>query len=84
MTHLYATGIPLQVLTDKQGQPLRFTWQERTHQIDHIVQRWQVDTEWWREHIWRAYYAVTTTDGLLCVLYNDLTDGVWYLSKLYD
>lgn len=84
MTRFYATGAPLQVLTDKQGQPLRFTWHGHTHQVQQIAQRWQVDTEWWQERIWRAYYAVTTTDGVLCVLYNDLTDGAWYLSKLYD
>ena len=84
MTRLYPAGVPLTVTIDKAGRPRRFVLQGRPHHIQQIRQRWQVDTEWWQERIWRAYFAVTTAEGLLCVLYYDLAADAWYLSKLYD
>ncbi len=86
MTRLWPDGQPINVATDSQGRPVRFVWQERTHRLRHMQQRWQVDTDWWDEkgHIRRDYLAVITTDGLLCVLYLDLLTQNWYLAKLYD
>ena len=46
-------------------QPTVFTWGERDHRITEIVQSWQVDIDWWRGRVWRAYYKVTTDSGLL-------------------
>jgi hypothetical protein len=45
-----------------------------------------VNVDWWRAEgrIWRAYLAVTTTDGLLCVIYQDLEKQTWFLAKVYD
>ena len=51
-----------------------------------IRQRWQVDGDWWGEQgrVWREYMALTTADGMLCVIYFDLLDQSWHLSRLYD
>lgn len=86
MTRLWKEGVPVQVETDPRGDVRSFTWNRRTHAADKIRQRWQVDTDWWTEEgrVHRDYQAVTTTDGLLCVLYFDFEDEEWYLSKLYD
>jgi hypothetical protein len=43
-----------------------------------------VRVSWWSEEAWREYVKLTTTDGLLCTLYQDLRDGAWYLARLYD
>ena len=84
MTRLWPTGVSIHVGIDRRGRLLHFSWQSRVYQVQQTQQRWQVDTEWWGERVWRDYFAVTTTDGLLCVLYHNLPDGTWYLSKLYD
>jgi len=34
--------------------------------------------------IWRDYWKVVTDTGLLCVLYQDLTQGHWYLERIYQ
>jgi hypothetical protein len=86
MTRLWPQGQPIDVTTDSQGRPVRFGWQGRSHRLKQVQQRWQVDTDWWRAEgrVWREYQAVITTDGLLCVLYQDLLEQRWYLAKLYD
>ena len=34
--------------------------------------------------IWREYVKVTTDTGLLCLLYQDMHDGGWFLARIYD
>jgi hypothetical protein len=72
--------------TDNQGRPIKFMWQSKIHVIDQIKQQWQIDTDWWDEQgcVWRDCFAVITTTGLLCVIYQDLLTENWYLSKIYD
>ena len=86
MTRLWPDGESLAVEVDDHGRPLRFTWRERRHQLQQVQQRWQVDSEWWSDEgrIWRDYLAVTTTEGLFCVIYQDLLSREWFLAKLYD
>lgn len=86
MTRLWPDGQPIRVQLNRAGQPSRFTWLDRHYRIHQVRQRWQVDTDWWDEHgrLWRDYLAVTTHEGLFCVLYQDLLTEHWYLSKTYD
>ena len=86
MTRLWGEGAAIAVATNEAGQPTRLQWQGRVHRVQRIHQVWQVDTDWYDEagQIRRAYWTVTTTSGLLCVLYQDLMQNRWYLSKIYD
>ncbi|MBI4789673.1 MAG: hypothetical protein HY782_21800 [Chloroflexi bacterium] len=86
MTRLWTAGQEIRVQRDAHGKLLKFTWQGRTHPIQKVRQRWQVDADWWSEEgrVFREYFAVTTTDGLLCVLYFDFLDEQWYIAKCYD
>lgn len=86
MTRLWRAGEDIEVSLDARGWPAAFTWRERRRAIERVRQHWQVDGDWWSEEgrVWREYLAVTTTDGLLCVLYYDLLDGNWRLAKVYD
>ena len=74
------------MLLNADAQPVRFTWQGRSHRTAQVQQWWRVDADWWRAEgrVQRAYWAVTTTTGLLCVLYRDLDKGGWFLAKVYD
>lgn len=86
MTRLWPAGLPLRVYVGHDGAPRRFTWQGHHYRVAHIQQRWQVDTDWWEAggRLWRDYLAVVTQEGLFCVIYQDLLDEQWYLSKVYD
>lgn len=86
MTRLWPAGNKIEVERDPHGKLLAFTWQGRTHPVQKVRQHWQVDTDWWstQGRVYREYLAVTTTDGLLCVLYLDFLDEQWYLAKCYD
>ena len=86
MTRLWPDGESIAVTVDSQGRPVRFTWQARVYRLHQVQQQWQVDSDWWSDdgRVWREYLAVTTTNGLLCVIYLDLLEQNWYLAKLYD
>lgn len=77
---------PLTVQTDAAGRPLRFTWRNLHFRVAAIHQHWQVDTDWWDEagRVYRDYVAVTTQDGLFCVLAYDHLTARWFLSHAYD
>lgn len=84
MTRLWAEGTPIGVTAGDDGRPLRFDWQGRTHQVETITREWRVHVDWWRATAWRAYFKLTTTSGLLVVIYRDLSGGEWYLQRLFD
>jgi hypothetical protein len=86
VTRLFQPPVEIAVETDADGRPLGFRWQERRHQVLRVEQYWRIDTDWWSAagHTARAYFAVITQAGLLCVLYHDQVTGIWYLSSAYD
>lgn len=88
MTRLWKQGDASLIAADfdRYRNPRSFKWQGRTHRIRQVHQRWRVECDWWSEagEIARDYLLVTTDDHLLCKLYCDLSDGQWYLDRLYD
>jgi hypothetical protein len=91
MTRLWAEGEPVEVWGGEET-PAGFAWQGGRHGITGIRNRWRIHTRWWLptpeegngRTIWREYVKVTTDSGLLCVLYHDLSNGSWFLSRVYD
>jgi len=86
MTRLWLNDNAIDVQVDSRGKIFSFTWRGRTHRIQKLHQTWQVDTDWSSDEgeAHREYYALTTTDGLLCVIYKDALNDGWYFAKLYD
>ena len=84
MTLLWTPGDPLRDVVGTEGLPQRLIWRGRTHPVEHIDRRWRVDNEWWRQRVWRDYFQLSTTTGLLIVVYHDLLADRWYLQRLYD
>ena len=87
MSRLWEDGEDINVTLDTHGWPIRFVWQNQTHAVQRVLQYWNVDMDWWSEQgrVCRDYVSVTTSGGLLCVLYCDLLDQQrWRLSKVYD
>lgn len=87
MTKAWAEGLPVRVETvSADGVPAAFGWQGQTHAVERLVQRWEVETDWWAEEgeTRRLFVTLITKTGLLCVLFCDLMTGEWRLSRLYD
>ncbi len=86
MSRSWPNGAAVTVDEDRYGQPVRFSWNGRRHRVDEVCQRWRIETDWWDGEgpVSREYVAVTTEEHLLCVLYRDLQDGRWVLSRVYD
>lgn len=82
-TIVAATGVGATIVAGS-SPPARFSWQGQTHQVETIARQWRVHIDWWREPTWRAYYKLTTTSGLLVVIYHELPAGEWFLQRLYD
>jgi hypothetical protein len=86
MTRQWQAGEPIEMECDERGRPTGFRWRGKRHGLHRIRQRWTVDTDWWSDggRVHRDYLAVTTLDGLLCVIYHDRLDDEWRLARLYD
>ena len=94
MTQLWPEGAPVDVeMSDDRPHVLR--WQGRRHlhraageaQVAHVhsvTDRWLIHDDGWRDEIWRHYFQLQTTDGLLCVVYRDMLRDTWYMERIYD
>lgn len=87
MTKTWADGLPVRVdQVDAQGVPVSFGWQGQAHAVERLVQRWEVETDWWSEEgeTRRLFVTVITKTGMLCVLFFDFGASEWRISRLYD
>lgn len=85
MTRLWSKGTPIVVFQNGSDSPERLLWGGQTHPVAEIAKQWRVNVDWWRgEPVARDYYKLTTTSGLLLIIYCDLHSGAWYLQRLYD
>ena len=87
MTRLWPEGEAVQVwVTTVEDGPEEFIWQGTIHHVKEVCNRWRVHTRWWEpgQVVWREYLKVATDTGLLCLLYQDLLSGEWFLARVYD
>ncbi|MBA3867680.1 MAG: hypothetical protein H0X30_00850 [Anaerolineae bacterium] len=84
MTRLFGESIPIEVGLFNAAAPQEFTWKKRKHQVKKVANHWRIDYLWWRDPIWRDYFRVETTSGLMLTIYQDLITDLWYLQISYD
>lgn len=85
MTRLSAAGEPIQVL-NPEGHPSAFDWRGERHQIVEVNRCWRVDVGWWDPNVCtnRQYWEVVTDTGVFCLIHQELPEGEWFLSRIYD
>jgi hypothetical protein len=85
MTRLWTEGRSITTWGGAEA-PTGFEWRGRAHRIQDFCNRWHIHTRWWEpaEAVWRQYLKVATDTGLLCLIYQDLPKGSWFLARLYD
>ena len=88
MTRLFNPALPITIESDSAGRPVRFSVHGRRQRLAQVLQHWRVDADWWVEEgaVHREYWAVTTLEGVMCVIYRDTasTEDGWFLVKIYD
>ena len=84
MSRLFGESIPIEVRLLNSAIPKHFQWQGRIHKVQEVANNWRVDFGWWRLRIWRDYFKLQTTNGLLVIIYHDLITDSWYLQTIYD
>ena len=84
MSRLWPIGERITVQADPAGIPHEFEWQGQVHKVEGIANCWRIDEQWWRGRLWREYFKLYTTSGLLVDIYRNLSSDDWYLQRLYD
>ena len=49
--------------------------------VDAVLETWRLDDEWWRVAIVRRYHDVMLEGGKHVMLFEDLTNGSWWMQK---
>jgi hypothetical protein len=47
--------------------------------VEEILELWRIDDEWWRTPLSRRYVDVLLEGGGHVVLFEDLTNGQWFM-----
>ncbi len=84
MTRLWPDGDLIDVIGQRLDGPEQLLWRGQAHPVAEVTRHWRVRGDWWNEPMWRDYFKLTTTTGLLLVVYHDLLADQWYLQRLYD
>ncbi len=67
--------VPIAVQEDADHAPTAVTLIGRAHPVESVMDRWQIDDEWWRDEvISRMYYQLVVDNGRVVIVYRDL-DG---------
>jgi DNA polymerase IV len=74
----------IKVIAEVEGQPRALFLGGRREKVREVPNRWRVQGEWWRRERVREYYRVITESGRLCLIFQDLLGGGWFLERVYD
>ena len=69
--------VAITVQEDGDHTPIAVHLKGRKHSVESVMDRWEVEDEWWRDQaISRMYYQLVN-GGRVVIVYRDL-DGGWY------
>lgn len=74
---------PVQVQTDAQGRPVKFSFQGQRYWVQTIIDFWRESGRWWDHEPERQIYRVQTTSGGVFEL-EHLSAGRWQLYCIFD
>ena len=82
MSKLYKPARPLEVRVDARGLPVMLRWRGMLYS-GNCLNHWRIRTRWWAQEVLRDYY-LWESHGLLCEIYHDAKEGLWYMHRIYD
>ena len=83
MTYLVNPPRPIEVEVDGDDRPRHIQGDPLIGPVRPVL-RWIVDVDWWSQPVSREYWRVVLREQLMCEIYRDLADGVWYVERVYD
>jgi hypothetical protein len=73
---------PLRVEAGEDGRPVAVYLSGRRCAVEAVQETWRIDDEWWRGRpVSRVYYQLGLMDGRTVVVYEDVTQGRWYVQR---
>ena len=75
---LAANNSGLQTTTDTFSLPRALWLNDTLKTVDAIREIWEIEDEWWRDHIARRYFDVILDGGKHLVIYQDRLTGKWF------
>ena len=71
-------ALPRPVMVEGCGAPRRVCL-GRWRRVEAVVERWEVELDWWGPApVRRAYWSVALEGGRTATLFRDFVDGLWY------
>ncbi len=83
MTYLVNPPRPIEVEVDGEHRPSHIQGDPHSGPVRPVL-GWIVDVDWWSQPVSREYWRVLLREQLMCEIYRDRGDGVWYLERVYD
>jgi nucleotidyltransferase/DNA polymerase involved in DNA repair len=80
-------GLParrIKVMAEVDEQPHVLFLDGRRERVREVSNRWRVQQNWWRRERIREYYRIITESGRLCLIFQDLLGGGWFIERIYD
>ncbi len=74
----------IKVIAEVEGEPRVLFLGSKRERVREVSNRWRMQEEWWRRERIREYYRVITESGRLCLIFQDLLGGGWFLERVYD
>lgn len=72
------------VATDTLNNPSSFHWNGQWFEVKSILEHWKDTGTWWKGESEKTFYRVETPEGSLYELYQDITEKIWFLYRIYD
>jgi hypothetical protein len=86
MTRHFASPLPINVTASPDGVPTHVVWRGRREAV-RVCNHWKLECHWWKGgqgEVSRGYYKLLASSGAVLVVYQDRSDGAWYLEKILD
>ncbi|MCX7857959.1 MAG: hypothetical protein N2513_08305 [Deltaproteobacteria bacterium] len=75
---------PCLIRSGEDGDPVSIKFNGRWLKINWICKRWRIKKDWWNKEKEREYFQIETEEGLLCEIFQDLKNGLWFIERIYD
>jgi len=82
MTELLEGAV--EVRADARGAPLALRTASGWQGVREVVNRWRVETDWWRTPVCRDYLRCLLAGDECVEVFRDATTGTWHWSRRYD
>ena len=75
---------PIEVKSSEENCLFHFRYNGRWIRISQTLELWKDTGTWWNGEPEKIFHRVESSDGSLYELYQDSSNGSWFLYRVYD